>query len=121
MVEYEKMVNSLTAQELKEAIAGMLGVELGTILLIPVENIDINRSLYDMGIDSLMGLELVIAIEARFGVQFPVMILSEASTLYKLAEMMIKKLNGENAELNTQVVDEQYLISKHGVELDITG
>ena len=121
MAEYEKMVNSLTAQELKEAIAGMLGVELGTILLIPVEKIDINRSLYDMGIDSLMGLELVIAIEARFGVQFPVMILSEAPTLYKLAEMMIKKLNGENAELITQVVDEQYLISKHGVELDITG
>ena len=121
MTEYEKMVLNLSAQELKETIAQMLGVELGSILMISTEKIDINRSLYDMGIDSLMGLELVIAIEAKFGIQFPVMILSEASTLCQLSEMMIKKLNGENTELDTQIADEKYLTSKHGVELDITG
>jgi NADPH:quinone reductase-like Zn-dependent oxidoreductase/acyl carrier protein len=121
LAEYENMVHSLSATELKEAIARMLGVELGTILLIPAEKIDMNRSLYDMGIDSLMGLELVTAIDAKFGVQFSVMVLSEASTLYQLAELMIKKLNGEYAESNTQVVDEQHLASKHGVELGITG
>jgi phthiocerol/phenolphthiocerol synthesis type-I polyketide synthase C len=89
---------------------------LSTILLISVEKIDINQSIYDLGLDSLMGLEMVLAIEAKFGVQLPVMILSSASTLFQLAELVIKKLKGESTESEAHSEDEHYLALKHGVE-----
>jgi phthiocerol/phenolphthiocerol synthesis type-I polyketide synthase C len=38
-----------------------------------------------MGLDSLMGVELVLALEARFGIRLPVMALSQSPTISKLA------------------------------------
>ena len=46
-----------------------------------------------MGFDSLMGVELMTAIENRLGVQVSVMVLSEASTLDKLAGVLIQKMH----------------------------
>jgi phthiocerol/phenolphthiocerol synthesis type-I polyketide synthase C len=45
------------------------------------DKIDPKRSLYDMGLDSLMGVELMIALEARFGIRLPVMALSQSPTI----------------------------------------
>jgi len=71
----------------------LLRAELASILLIDEEKLDIHRSVYDMGFDSLMGVELMTAIENRLGVQVSVMVLSEASTLDKLAGLLIQKMH----------------------------
>ena len=42
--------------------------------------------------DSLMGVELVIALEDRFGVRLPVLALSESPTIDRLAERLIAQL-----------------------------
>jgi phthiocerol/phenolphthiocerol synthesis type-I polyketide synthase C len=119
--EFYKMTQRLSDHELIEAIAAKLAGELSTILLIPVQKIDINQSIYDLGLDSLMGLEMVLAIETKFGVQLPVMTLSSASTLFQLSELVIKKLKGETTELETNNPDEQYLdlALKHGIDPDL--
>src|SRR5206468_2788468 len=63
------------------------------------EKIDGDRSLHDMGLDSLMGAELMIALGKRFGVNLPVMALSENPTLASLAQRVLELIErDEQAE-----------------------
>ncbi|ASF45354.1 type I polyketide synthase [Methylovulum psychrotolerans] len=93
--DLKRLVEELPDEALKTLFADMLKEELAQILLISKDKIDANHSMYDMGLDSLMGVELMIAIEARFKVQIPVMALSEASSINKLAERLIAHLRGD--------------------------
>lgn len=86
----------LSDEELKDKIIELLKEELSLILLIAKDRIDANQSIYDMGMDSLMGVELIIAIENRFSVQIPVMALGETATLSKLADRLIINLRNES-------------------------
>ena len=87
------LLANLSPEELHSTITDLLRAELASILLIDEEKLDIHRSVYDMGFDSLMGVELMTAIENRLGVQVSVMVLSEASTLDKLAGVLIQKMH----------------------------
>jgi acyl transferase domain-containing protein/NADPH:quinone reductase-like Zn-dependent oxidoreductase/acyl carrier protein len=87
------LLADLSPEELHSTVTDLLRAELASILLIDEEKLDIHRSVYDMGFDSLMGVELMTAIENRLGVQVSVMVLSEASTLDKLAGVLIQKMH----------------------------
>ncbi len=113
-LDIDKMFAELSAAELTQAIAEMLAQELSRILLIAADKIDLNRSVYDIGLDSLMGVELMVAIEARFGVNIPVMVLSDAPTLSKLADYLISQLKGETDAAEPDPL--QQVISRHGVD-----
>ncbi len=96
--DIQRLLDELSNEELKVTFIDMLKQELAKILLLPVDKIDENQSVYDMGMDSLMGVELMVAIESRFGIQIPVMALSEASTLNKLVEKLIQQLRGGDSD-----------------------
>jgi len=111
---------SLAPEELHAAVTDLLRGELAAILLLEEEKIDVHRSVYEMGFDSLMGVELMTAIESRLGVNVPVMVLSEASTIDKLAGVLIQKLQQEDGgEGKTE--DEQLasLASQHGAHAEV--
>lgn len=111
MLQYEKTPVILAF------IGQLLCNELSKILLIPEEKIETNRSVYDMGFDSLMGVELMAAVEERFGVQLPIMILSEAPTIDRLAQVILHKLAGED-ENDTPRDGIQQAAAQHGVDLE---
>ncbi|GAB6142395.1 type I polyketide synthase [Methylosoma difficile] len=96
--DLKQLLSELSDEELKSRFIDMLKDELSQILLIAKDKIDEHQSMYDMGLDSLMGVELMIAIESRFDVQIPVMALSEVRTLNKLAERLATSLRGENED-----------------------
>jgi len=85
---------------------------------LPQEKIEESCTLHDMGLDSLMGVELVLAMEKRFGVKLPVMILSEHPTLSRLGKKILELLeqglqtecNGSAASTITQIA------RQHGVD-----
>ncbi|MGS0467571.1 type I polyketide synthase [Cobetia marina] len=85
----------LSGEALQTAIVEILKGELSKILLIDVAAIDVNKSVYDMGFDSLMGVELMTAVEARLGISIPVMMISEAATLWRLADKIAQKMSRE--------------------------
>jgi hypothetical protein len=51
-----------------------------------------------MGFDSLMGVELATAVEARFTVRLPVMALSESPTVAKLSARILAQLTGADKD-----------------------
>lgn len=81
-----------STDEMREIAAGLLANEVAQILQIPADRIDRSRSLYDLGMDSLMGMELVLGIEKRFGVALPVMALNEGPSIQRIAERLIGSL-----------------------------
>ncbi|MDQ2147687.1 type I polyketide synthase [Alcaligenaceae bacterium C4P045] len=93
------MLETLAPEALHERFVDMLKSEVGEILRVSNDKIDAACSLYDMGLDSLMGVELVVALESRFGVRLPVMALSESPTINRLAERMITMLRGDDAPI----------------------
>ncbi len=90
------MLAKLDDNALRAAFIEMIKAELGQILRLATDKIDANKSIYDMGLDSLMGVELVVALEARFGIRLPVMALSENPTIEKLTEKLIGLLRAQS-------------------------
>lgn len=120
--ELQRWLRELPPEELHGALANLLKEEVGEILRIPPEKIDENKSVFDMGMDSLMGVELVTAVDQRFGVNLPVMALSEGPTIAKLTERIIGQLKaGDAAQAQeTPAVAQQVaqVLAQHGQEAD---
>jgi phthiocerol/phenolphthiocerol synthesis type-I polyketide synthase C len=94
-LDLQRMLRELPPEELQVALADMLRTEVGEILRIAPDKIDPARPMQEMGFDSLMGVELVVAVENRFGVRLPVLALSDSPTVAKLASWIIKQLQSE--------------------------
>jgi phthiocerol/phenolphthiocerol synthesis type-I polyketide synthase C len=96
--DVKRLLAKLPPDELAVVFIEMLKKEVGEILRIAPDKIDEHRSLYDMGFDSLMGVELSTAVEARFSVRLPVMALSESPTVAKLSARILSQLTGAEGE-----------------------
>ncbi len=95
-------------------IEELLTLEISNILRLPVEKIDTTCSIYDLGMDSLMGMELLMAIEEKFNAKIPLMSLTEGGSISKISEKIHAKLGGRDHD-NDEVLEG--LASKHGAEL----
>jgi len=92
--DVQRLLTTLSADELSATFIEMLKTLVGEILRTSPAKIDEHRSLHDMGLDSLMGVELSTAIEVRFSVRLPVMALSENPTIARLSAQIISQLDG---------------------------
>ena len=80
-------------------VIDLLKIEIGEILRMTPDKIDATLSVQQMGLDSLMGVELMVAVESRFGTRLPAMALSESQTVAKLAAVIIRQLRGDEAAI----------------------
>ena len=99
--DFLRLLRGLPADQLNVKIMELLKAEVGNILRIPNDKIDGQKSLYEMGMDSLMGVELVTALDQRFGIHLPVMALSEGPSIAKLTERIIDQLLGDKTGQST--------------------
>lgn len=108
----------LDDEALREAFGELLKQEISEILRLPVSRLDSQRPLQELGLDSLMSVELVVAVEERFGVRLAVMELSESSSIDKLTVRLIELVRGNS---HTQQADQHAMardtLARHGVEL----
>ena len=104
--DVRRLLAALPEAELTATFIALLKNEVGEILRIAPDRIDENRLLYDIGFDSLMGVELATAVEARFGVRLPVMALSDTPTVAKLCVRIIALLtDSEGSEEEPAAAD----------------
>jgi phthiocerol/phenolphthiocerol synthesis type-I polyketide synthase C len=99
--DLRRMMMEMPDDELHSTVVDLLKVEIGEILRIAPDKIDPNLSMSGMGLDSLMGVELVVAVESRFGLRLPVMALSDSPTVAKLSHWIITQLRGDGAASTT--------------------
>jgi acyl carrier protein len=79
--------------EKQSLVVNFLIDQLARILQMPDEKISHNSSIQDLGVDSLMAMELAGSIESKLGVQLPVMALADNATLDNLAHRIVNILN----------------------------
>ena len=118
-----RMLTDLAPDALAVAFRAMLKTEISEILRVAPDKIDDMGSVYDLGLDSLMGVELALAIESRFGVKLPVMVLSDSPTVAKLADRIIAQLRGNHADaesIDSSLLETQVhsAVSQHAVQVD---
>jgi acyl carrier protein len=113
-----QMLTLLPEAELLSGFIDILRQQLGEVLRVPATRIDPARNLNEMGLDSLMGVELIMALEAQFGVRLPVMALSEYPTVGKLAERLIAILRGAEARTADALpIQVRQVVEQHTTEL----
>ncbi|WP_040440080.1 type I polyketide synthase [Roseibium aggregatum] len=95
-----------------QTVAKLLAAEIGKILRIAPEEIDPHKPLSDIGMDSLMALELRMSAERQLGIDIPLMSLANGATLIDLSGRVANRVLGE--ENASGISDEaQQLASLH--------
>ena len=116
-VDVLKLIEGLSEVEAKVKVAELLAVEVGRILRLSAEELDIHRPLSELGMDSLMGLELRMDIEKRFGVELPLIAITSVTNLTDLAGRMIQNLRpGEGAAESSESQVDRSLYEKHATD-----
>ncbi len=111
-------IKDLPSHEVQKLISDILTREISQILRLPIEKIDNNCSIYDLGMDSLMGMELLLAIEERFNTKLPLMSLTEGASINKISEKVQSKLSDStNSNSDTDNDEIVGLATKHGTSL----
>jgi acyl carrier protein len=108
--------------ELLETLKGLLKEEVGSILRVAPDKLDENRSLLEVGMDSLMGVELMTSLETNLGVTIPIMALSEGPTIFRLGERLAHVIrppeNAEETAESSPLADHaRQLAAQHAAEL----
>jgi len=89
-------LQALEADERLDVLTFMLAEVVADTLRIAAEQIDIVQPLTDMGLDSLMTVELQTGIATRFGVEISAMELMKGIGLGDLASMLLTRLGVDN-------------------------
>ena len=82
----------LPAEERFEIVELMLAGQIAQTMRIPPERIDVKQSLTDMGVDSLMAVQLQIAINTAFGVELSALELTRDVSIRQLTTPVLERM-----------------------------
>lgn len=119
LINLQDKLAELTTEELHLELVQFLTEELSQILLIGESQIDPNRSLYEIGLDSLMGVELSTVLEEKLEISLPVMLLSDKPSINKLSQHIIRSLTGESIATSHATHQVELTASQHGIDREI--
>jgi acyl carrier protein len=91
------LIAGKTPEEVNAIVQALVMQEVAQILGIGADRIDPTRPLHDLGLDSLMAVELALGLEQRLGIQLPVMMLNESPTVEKVSRRIVERLLGDAA------------------------
>jgi acyl carrier protein len=104
---------------LAELFTEILKKEVGEILRIAPDKLDARQPLADIGLDSLMGVELMTAVEVRFGVNIPVMALAQANSIEQLVARIVRELRSGHAAPESGAAEEvRLVIGQHARDMN---
>lgn len=112
---------SILALDREEAIAALvesIGIEVAAMLKIPFESMDTSLSIAELGLDSLMGVELGLLIEERYGVKVSSFSMNVSSDLAALSERIYEALLSGGAKDREEAAEVVAIMrDKHGIDL----
>jgi acyl transferase domain-containing protein/NAD(P)-dependent dehydrogenase (short-subunit alcohol dehydrogenase family)/NADPH:quinone reductase-like Zn-dependent oxidoreductase/acyl carrier protein len=90
-------LRNLPAEQRFSIVELMLAEQVAQTLRIPAERIDLKRPLTDMGIDSLMTVELQIAINMTFGIELSALELTRGFSINQLTVPLLRRMGFSEA------------------------
>ena len=114
-------VLALTPAEALDLVAEALRAQIARILNLSAAKIERDRSVLDLGMDSLMGMELRMAVEECFQVKLSVMMLAQGATVNSLAQKIVELIHADAQDDNPKSELEQQitaLVATHEVDVE---
>ncbi|MBS2127804.1 type I polyketide synthase [Burkholderia thailandensis] len=90
-------VAALARDEAVGLVEENLRAQIAHILHLSPERIELDKSVLEMGMDSLMGMELGMAVEETFEVKLSVMSIADGATVHSLAGRIVDMISGPAA------------------------
>ena len=120
--DLHELLAGLSDAEVQETVTELLAEQVAKVLRLPVERVERNASIYDLGMDSLMAVELHMAVEEHFHIHVPVMAVTEGASIAALAGRIAGQLGSRAAaaagEANAASRVVEGLAARHGESLD---
>ena len=119
--DIHELLAGLSEAEVQETVTDLLTEQVAKVLRLPVERVERNASIYDLGMDSLMAVELHMAVEEQFHIHVPVMAVTEGASIAALAGRIAGQLGSRGSAAagrppaRAQVVEG--LAARHGESL----
>ena len=85
--------------EARAMVQAVLTDIIGEVLRLPAGRLQPQARLADIGIDSLINVEVRLAIEERFGTNLPMVAISDETTLGHMAEIVLQAIGVANQEM----------------------
>ncbi len=102
-----------SGNDARALVAALVAADVGRIFRLPPDEIEMTRPLDELGLDSMMSLDLRMSIEKRFGIELPVMAISAGVSVNELAARLIASLHaGERQEEDAS----QQILQRHGIQ-----
>ncbi|MBU9167676.1 type I polyketide synthase [Burkholderia gladioli] len=95
--ELREQVAALPRNEAVAFVSETLRAQIARILHMTPERIALDKSVLEMGMDSLMGMELGLAVEEVFEVKLSVMAIADGATVQSLAGRIVDSIASEEA------------------------
>jgi NADPH:quinone reductase-like Zn-dependent oxidoreductase/acyl carrier protein len=104
--DLRERLKGLSAEEARDLVASLLRGEIARILMFAPDRIDSTKALSELGMDSLMAVELRLALESRLGIDLPTLSLADNTTLVTLARRIVNMLTGtlKDADVATTLI-----------------
>ncbi|MBV8848846.1 MAG: SDR family NAD(P)-dependent oxidoreductase, partial [Methylobacteriaceae bacterium] len=93
-IDLRALIANASPEEAQAHVATMLIEEVARIMKLATDRIEPQRALAELGMDSLMAVELRLAVEQRFGISVPLLALSEGATVTAMAARIVRSMGG---------------------------
>jgi NADPH:quinone reductase-like Zn-dependent oxidoreductase/short-subunit dehydrogenase/acyl carrier protein len=121
-VDFLAMIDGLEPGEVKALIHELLIEEVAKVLRIPPERLDTKKSLFDLGMDSLMAMELSMGIEELIGVKLPALAAADDTSLAALAERIHGYVAGRDGDATAEAgAETAAILSRHAANDETEG
>lgn len=91
------LLEEKTQEEVEAIVCKSIAEDISRILRIPIEDIGYNKPFSDIGLDSLMGIELGISLQERFTIDMQINGISSTSSVQELALSLVQRVINPNS------------------------
>jgi acyl carrier protein len=117
-IDLATQIAGKTEGEARTIVARLVASEVARIFRLSAEEIEVGRPLDELGMDSMMSLDLRMGIEKRFGVELPIVALSAGVSVNDLASRLIAGLRSDGGTAAAGDAEKQ-LLQQHGGDADV--
>lgn len=121
LTEQCQTISELPENERTAAMGQAVAEQVARVLRMPVSQVDLQHSLTQMGVDSLMSVELQTAVDQVFGVRISTLELMRSKNLLHLAELLMERTirSVANKDGDPQAQDSSLVDRMSVLEIDI--